>query len=765
MNLKALLNNKIVICFHEEKNIFLNLKKNDPFLNFKIMEIKEVYERLTFIHDYKAIAEIILNKKVSLKAARQILNCLRFVDENNDFDDLLALKNDLFNKGYLVKKDYQQYLLKKSDIILFNQQNNKELQTLLNKNGISFTNILPSDLGINYDKKLVLTKYKTRFEQFNLICDQICKLLNEGVNVDDIAIRTNYNDLSFYFSIFEDLYKLKFYYKKTKNIITYNSVQNLLERMYEAKSFEIDYDLEDKYQKTVFDYIDQFKLREFDFDFAFNLLNEILDSYKETSISKTGIMVTNEFVCSTKKYVFELDFDFDNYPRVSSDDGYYIDSQIESLGMNPSYLKTQIDNDKKRLFLHYSNVILTVTNIKLSQEVFMSTYIDEFKIEVIDNIKVKMMNNSLIASKLAYKFYKNNFKNSKNAAKLDDLFSVVYSSNEEYDYKFKHFVDIENPVTRSSYSKMNSFYECPFKFYCEKILNLSKNASSQAIDLGNFTHKILEDVFKANFDFESSFEIALNSKEINLEDNTKLFFRTVVKDYVKVIVDFLIYRYKQGFYINNFAEKFVKYTVNGVEFVGFIDSILVSEMDGVKYLTVIDYKTGSTVFDPESAKDGIGLQLPMYSLFISEEKTFNTYKLGGLFIQPLFRTSEFVKDNKISEYTIREALKLQGAWETDPDYLNSVDKTLNSVKAIKSSFFAGKASPVEDVVSIKDNALEKMTEFTEKTKNFEYNILPFKYQKSKEIDGCKYCDYQHICYKNGFDYRIVRKKGSKNEVE
>ena len=122
-------------------------------------------------------------------------------------------------------------------------------------------------------------------------------------------------------------------------------------------------------------------------------------------------MVTNEFVCSTKKYVFELDFDFDNYPRVSSDDGYYIDSQIESLGMNPSYLKTQIDNDKKRLFLHYSNVILTVTNIKLSQEVFTSTYIDEFKIEVIDNIKVKMMNNSLIASKLAYKFYKNNFKN------------------------------------------------------------------------------------------------------------------------------------------------------------------------------------------------------------------------------------------------------------------------------------------------------------------------------------------------------------------
>ena len=271
----------------------------------------------------------------------------------------------------------------------------------MNKNGISFTNILPSDLGINYDKKLVLTKYKTRFEQFNLICDEICKLLNKGVNVDDIAIRANYNDLNFYFSIFEDLYNLKFYYKKAINLKIFKSVQKYLDDAFNTKILTVNPDEEDENLKKVYDLINQFNLLSLDFEFAYNLLLETLDTYTETQISKTGIFVTNDFNCTSKKYVFELDFDFDNYPKVFNDDGYYVDAQIESLGMNPSYIKTQIDNDKKKLFLAYTDIKLTICNVKLSSEVFMSTYIEELNIDEKEE-----------AVKLSEKFmkYKENFR-------------------------------------------------------------------------------------------------------------------------------------------------------------------------------------------------------------------------------------------------------------------------------------------------------------------------------------------------------------------
>ena len=104
MKISELLNNKLILCFKEDRNIFLNLKKKDPFLNFKLMDVNEVIERLSFSYDYKALVEIIHTKKVNIKAARQIINCLRFVDESNDFDDLLALKTSLFNKGLIATK-------------------------------------------------------------------------------------------------------------------------------------------------------------------------------------------------------------------------------------------------------------------------------------------------------------------------------------------------------------------------------------------------------------------------------------------------------------------------------------------------------------------------------------------------------------------------------------------------------------------------------------------------------------------------------------
>ena len=148
MKIKELLNNKLIICFKEDRNIFLNLKKKDPFLNFKLMDVNEVIERLSFSYDYKALVEIIHTKKVNIKSARQIINCLRFVDESNDFDNLLELKNLLLDKGLIAAKEYQKIILKTSQILLFNQQNNKELQNILSKNRVKFDLISTIDLNI-----------------------------------------------------------------------------------------------------------------------------------------------------------------------------------------------------------------------------------------------------------------------------------------------------------------------------------------------------------------------------------------------------------------------------------------------------------------------------------------------------------------------------------------------------------------------------------------------------------------------------------------
>ena len=765
--IKELLNNKIIICFKEDKNIFLNLKKENPFLNFKLIDIREVYERLSFSYDYKALVEIIHKKDVSLSASKQIIECLRFVDEDNDFDGLLNLKEELIKKKLIVKKDYQKIILQKSQILLFNQQNNVELQSFLQKNAINFEHLSINDLGIESKKSLSLTKYRNRFEQFNDICNQICSLISNGTDPNEIAIRANYDELSFYFNIFEDLYNLKFYYKKKIDLRIYKSVQDLLSRIYNEKTFDVTYSLEDENELKIIQYIEQFRLKEMNFEKAYGLLLEILATYKETLISKSGVLVTNDFSCSSREYTFELDFDFDNYPKVFNDNSFYNDIQIEKLGMNPSYIKTQIDNDKKTLFLNYSNVILTVTSLKMSSEVFMSTYVEEFKIKVNDFIKVAIMNNSLAATKLIYKYHKNNYKHGENAAKVDDFYNKVININDNYSYEFKNFFDKEYELENSSYSALNNYYVCPFKFYCEKVLGISTDIKTSAIDLGNFTHKVLEDVFNPNFNFEKSFEDSLNDAKNKFDEKTKLFFNHVVKDYVKIIADFLISRYKEGNYIGHFSERKMTYKVGNTEFLGFIDSILISEMNGFKYLTIIDYKTGTAKFDPIQAKYGLTLQLPIYSLFVSECKDLEIYKVGGLFIQSLFNVTAFEKDNTLGKSSIEEALKLTGIYEADPDYIASIEKNVSN-KVESTKYVKGKPCHENMISEMKKLAKEKVIEFTNKVNQFDFEILPYKFLDSEKLESCEYCSYRNICYRDGKKFRVVEKsssRGANNETE
>jgi ATP-dependent helicase/DNAse subunit B len=259
-------------------------------------------------------------------------------------------------------------------------------------------------------------------------------------------------------------------------------------------------------------------------------------------------MVTNKFDCTKRKYVFELDFDFDNYPKVYSDDGYYTDNQIEKLQMNPSYIKTRIDDDKKQLFINYLEETskLSMVEYALSKEVFASTYVDSLDMKVEEYKTLKVMNKSLAASKLTYKLNESSFKHSKTGDEIKELFKDIYKTEEEYDYSFKPFKYDNLPFSQTSFSSIDRYYECPFKFYCDKVLKIGEFASSGAIDVGSFIHKILESVFDKNFDLDVAFENALNCTELKISENRKTFFRAKIKDYVKILCNLLKNRYYQN---------------------------------------------------------------------------------------------------------------------------------------------------------------------------------------------------------------------------
>ena len=81
-------------------------------------------------------------------------------DDNHKWCRTFLSKKEGFMEKIFSK--YQKIILERAQILLFNQQNNRELQHILNKNNIKYTHLTPSELGINFVKNFELIKYKNR---------------------------------------------------------------------------------------------------------------------------------------------------------------------------------------------------------------------------------------------------------------------------------------------------------------------------------------------------------------------------------------------------------------------------------------------------------------------------------------------------------------------------------------------------------------------------------------------------------------------------
>lgn len=85
-----------------------------------------------------------------------------------------------------------------------------------------------------------------------------------------------------------------------------------------------------------------------------------------------------------------------------------------------------------------------------------------------------------------------------------------------YDNKFKIFdLNFDLSKHKFSYSQVEDFYGCPFKFFCKRILKLDSHFDDSFYPLksGNLVHSIMQQITKT--DFNNACE---NAKQINKYD-------------------------------------------------------------------------------------------------------------------------------------------------------------------------------------------------------------------------------------------------------
>ena len=692
----------------------------------KIISLDELKENRFF--EIKKSAKFYISKKYNIKydIAKKILNDIYYIDDkkNENMEFLRKIKKDLIQNNLLIEHEkinlknvyvigydkltkFEESLIgeyKELDLKKYEITSSYELDTIEDEVTFVFEKIyelLEQEIPLN---KIVLTNVK---EEYAYPLMNIGKKYNLNINIK----KNPYYATLEYKNTKEKLLNNEEITLTKENIELINKINNL-----------DDYDKED--------------------------LSFILDTYAKE------IMLTNENdiriedltdnYFKSDEYVFVLNANKGTLPYVHKDEDYLYD-QIKPDILENTILKNKIEEEKtinalqkiKNKIITYKkeangNIYLPspiLKNIK-HEEISYSKYSNKFnKTKLIELLDRKKLYNEITPL----------------TTKLEASYNIPYK---KYDSKFKNInIDnfykvIDNKIILS-YSSLNEFYECSFKFYINRILKLSPYKDTFTTYIGSMFHSALE---KMPNDIDNYIEKYIEDNPYPFSKKELFFKDKLVKDIEIIINHIKEFENKTNLKQKKTEQKYF-YKIEGklnITLMGIIDKLYMNE----KTFVLVDYKTGDTKIHLNDTIHGLSMQLPIYALLVSKNED---KKLIGFFLQNILETKFNHDDKQTVLQQKEESLKLNGYMlddenlvkEFDPTYQDS--KYIKGMKMTKNGFYHYTKILNEE----KENNLillaeQKVKEMAEKIENADFKINPKKLRG--ENISCKYCMFKDICF-------------------
>ena len=372
--------------------------------------------------------------------------------------------------------------------------------------------------------------------------------------------------------------------------------------------------------------------------------------------------------------------------------------------------------------------------------------------------------------------YSSSYNKLKMASLLDDLKNYNKKSNElmlltsNYDYSnylsYSHkFSNINNfnyePIL--SYTSINNYFECAFKYYLSNVLKIDEFSESFSQKVGNIYHFILRY-------HEESKESLKNTLQKQLEEANftpkELVLWKPLEEYLFNFIDVLKEQKLFTDFKDEEHEKKYEFIVpnTNITIKGFIDKIISFNKDGITYNALIDYKTGNPDISIKNLKYGLGMQLPFYLYLLLNSDNKN--KVVGFYLQKLMAYNLHVKPGESLEESKKESLKLEGYTTNDEDILKHLDRSyenselIKNLKVTKNGFYRfAKIVSDNEILEINKQVENNIKEaYTNITKgNFTINPKVIK----DENVSCKFCPFSDVCFKNSND--IIYLGGEEDE--
>lgn len=729
----------LVVCSETHKKQFLSKNK---IINIKTMTFNEFIRKYYFDYDENTILYVMEKLKIKYEVATIYLKNLYYIKDYEypvrKLQILSELKKELINKNKLIyNQDFQKYI--KNIKIIFYDLDLEDF-FLEDLKELNYEIITPKLHEYNHQ----VIEFATMEEEISYIAFQISDLIYHGTPISKIKltnVETNYyNSLERIFS----LHGLKIAIPYKTPLATYQYVKDFIANYQHLSLSEAVEKLDSKHPlyPTLINILNKY----LPYDNRDLIITKLSLEYITSSKYDNCIEIVDylEYQPSDDEYLFMVSFNDKIIPKSIKDTEYITDNIKKYVNLPDSRIK----NIKLR-----EKIISRLKNIKnLTITYKLQDYKSSFYPSTLCSFFEVIKNNSHYNISYSEKYNKiklatcidNYIKYGTKDNEYDKLkanFEINYNS---YNNEYKLINRVMDKLTLS-YSKMNIYNKCAFRYYLSEILKLDIYEENFSTIIGNMVHYVMEKCLQNNdidpnkYACEYLKERNFTHKELFFLEKFKLATNNLLN---QVLLEKEVSSLNHALYEENIV---VEYAEN-IKFKGIIDKILYTEINNQTIMTLIDYKTGNDDISLKYLKYGINIQLPIY-LYLSQYLNLRNIVYSGFYLQKLNITKN---DYRLEGYSNSNQEILA---YFDSEYSNS--KIIKGMKTNKDGAFAHytKILSNEEITKIIEITKKIITETIDNIKNNQFSINPKK-DNDKKI-GCEYCSFKDICFVKNKDYQKI----------
>ena len=727
----------VIIKNNLKRKLLKEISQNHKLINIKMMTkeefIQNYYGKIKPEATYFLMKEFHLNFSVAQKYLKNIFVNHPKIKKYYDYlmANNLIEKNPLFNPknitiiGY---PDLEPYLL--NELKKYNLNITEEPQN----------SYLPK-----------VYEFSTMQDEIAYVATQIAENLKTK-SPSEIFITGLTNDYVPELKRIFSLYKIPLNINNKISIYSTSAVQTFLKNLTENKDLNIALEKtpNGEVKNKIIDLLNQYNLPVDE-----TYLTIIKEKLKKLTIpakkydNAVNVISLNEINDKDKIY-YILGFNQELTPKIYKDDDLIADDEKPQYNLLTSTQKNIIQKKVTERLIKFSpNITITYKLKDTFSTYYPSSLISELNLEVIKNPDIKYTYSNLF-NKLTLSKYLDDYLNYNQKDKNLDILWSNYSNIDygTYDNKY-HQINKENLMTylqnklTLSYTSLNNYSLCPFKYYANNILKLDPYEETFPILIGNLFHYCLSHLYDENFNLETEYRKYLKDKELSPKEKfyLKRLYKVLEKD-----IEIIKKEETHTTYNKHLTEK--KLTISKsqnpeINFTGIIDKVSYNENHAI----ITDYKTGSVTATLDNLNYSLNMQLPIYLYLIKNSNL--GYNVMGIYLQKLLNTPALDSENPDKE--IADNLKLSGYTLNDEDIIQEIDDTyenselIKGLKKTKNGF-----SSYSKLLNYED--FDKIYQITEDNINKTIkNILEGNFEiKPKRIDNenisCKNCPFKDLCF-------------------